>query len=104
MGLCPRIHQSGNTTIHGRMKKNANRGLNWTMVHAAMVAVQHGPRMKARYEAYRKRHPPVAAYSHVANYMAKCIYYMLKSREPYRYHDKKAHKQKLKVVRCRAKR
>ena len=104
MGLCPRIRQSGDTTRHGRMKKNVNRGLNWTMMHAAVVAVQHDPRMKERYEAYRKRHPPLVAYSHVANYMAKCIYHMLKTREPYRYHDKKAYEKKLKVVRRRAKR
>lgn len=102
MGLCPRIHQSGDTVKHGRMKKDANRGLNWTMIHAAMVAVRYDPRMKALYESYRKRHAPLVAYSHVANYMAKCIYHMLKNREPYRYHNKEAYERKLKVVRSRA--
>ena len=103
MGLCPRVHQSGDTVRHGRMKKDANRGLNWAMIRAAMVAVRHDPRMKAKYEAYRKRHSPLVAYSHVANYMAKCIYYMLKRREPYRYYDKEAYERKMKGVRRRAK-
>ena len=91
MGLCPRVYQSGDTKRYGRMKKDANRILTWTMIRAAMVAVQHDPRMKSRYEGYRKRHPPLVAYSHVANYMAKCVYYMLKNREPYRYYDKDAY-------------
>ena len=85
------------------MKKDSNRVLTWTMIRAAMVAGQHDPRMKALYEAYRKRHPPLVAYSHVANYMAKCIYYMLKNREPYRYQNKKAYEKKLKIVRPRDK-
>ena len=103
MGLCPRMHQSGDTKRYGRMKKDANRVLTWVMIRAAMVAVHHDPRMRVRYEGYRKRHPSLVAYSHVANYMAKCIYYMLKNREPYRYYDKDAYERKLKVVRGRAK-
>ena len=103
MGLCPRIYQSGGTAKHGRMKKAADRNLTWVMMRAAMVAVRHDPRMKARYETLRKQHLPVVAYSHVANYMANCIYHMLKRREPYRYHDKTAYEAKLKrlEVRCR---
>ena len=102
MGLCPRVYQSGDTKRHGRMKKDANRVLTWVMIRAAMVAVRYDPRMKSRYEGYRKRHPPLVAYSHVANYMAKCIYYMLKNRELYRYYDEVAYEKKLKVVRGRA--
>ena len=103
LGLCPRIYQSGDRKKHGRMKKAADRNLTWIMMHAAMVAVRHDPRMKARYETLRKQRPPVVAYSHVANYMAYCIYYMLKRREPYRYHNKSAYETKLKRLdaRCR---
>ena len=103
MGLCPRIYQSGGTNKHGRMKKAADRNLTWIMMHAATIAVRHDPRMKARYETLRKQHLPVVAYSHVANYMANCIYHMLKRREPYRYHSKTAYETKLKRLeaRCR---
>ena len=103
MGLCPRIYQSGDTTRYGRMKKAADRNLTWVMMRAAMVAARHDPRMKARYETLRKRHPPAIAYSHVANYIARCIWYMLKRREPYRYHDKASYERKLKRLkgRCR---
>ena len=103
MGLCPRIYQSGGTNKHGRMKKAADRNLTWVMMRAAMVAARHDPRMKARYETLRKQHLPVVAYSHVANYMANCIYHMLKRREPYRYHNRTAYEAKLKRLeaRCR---
>ena len=103
LGLCPRIYQSGDRKKHGRMKKAADRNLTWVMMRAAMVAARHDPRMKARYETLRKQHPPAVAYSHVANYMAYCIYYMLKRREPHRYHSKSAYETKLKRLeaRCR---
>ena len=91
MGLCPRIYQSGGTARYGRMKKAADRNLTWVMMHVATVAVRHDPRIKARYETLWKQHPPVVAYSHVANYMAYCIWYMLEWREPYRYHNKTAY-------------
>ena len=35
--------------------------------------------------------------------MAKCVYYILKNREPYRCYDKDAYERKLKVVQNRAK-
>ena len=72
-------------------------------MRAAIVAARHDPGMKARYETLRKRHPAAVTYSHVANYMANCIYYMLKRREPYRYHKKVAYETKLKRLkgRCR---
>ena len=71
------------------------------MVHAAMIATQHDLRMKAYYEMLRKQHLPIVAYSHVANYMANCIYHMLKRSEPYRYHSKTAYEAKLKRLEAR---
>ena len=102
MGLCPRVYQSGNTVRYGRMKKSSNRNLTWIMVHAALMAVRYDPRMSARFETLRKRHPPLIAYSHVANYLAKTIWYMLTRREPYRYHDKAAYGRKLKQLRAKS--
>lgn len=103
MGLCPRIYQSGDTTRYGRMKKAANRNLTWVMVHAAVVAVQHDLKLKARYAALRKRHPRAVAYSHIANYQARCMHQMLKRREPYKHYNKASYERKLKTVRNRSK-
>ena len=73
------------------------------MMHAATVAVRHDPRIKARYETLRRWYPPAVAYSHVANYMAYCIWYMLERRKLHRYHKKAAYETKLKRLkgRCR---
>ena len=104
MGLCPRVYQSGETTTYGHMKKDSNRKLSWVMIHAATVAVRFDPGMKARYEMLRRRHGPKIAYSHVANYMAKCIWYMLSRREPYRHHSEDAYRRKLATVQNRSRR
>ncbi len=31
-GMCPTLHQSGDTSYHGRMKKDSNRKVNWIMI------------------------------------------------------------------------
>ena len=49
VGMCPTVHQSGNTSYHGRMKKDSNRKANWIMTQSANVAVQHDKRMKEYY-------------------------------------------------------
>ena len=101
MGLCPRVYQSGNTTRFGHMKKAANRNLTWVMMNAAFTAVQHDVRPAARFETLRKRHASLVAYSHMANYLAKTIWYMLTRREPHRYHNKAAYSRKLKKLRAK---
>ena len=101
MGLCPRIYQSGNSTNHGKMKKAADRNLTYVMMHAALVAVRHDPKWMLKYERLQKRHPPLVAISHVANSMARCIWYMLKRREPYRHYNKNSYDAKLKRVKAR---
>ena len=103
MGVCPRTHQSGDTTHRGRMKKASDRNLTAVMMHAALVAVRHDAMWKAKYEKLRKRHPPVVALSHIACSLASSIFYMLKRREPYRYHNKTAYDAKIKRIEARIK-
>ena len=55
-GMCPTLHQSGDTSYHGRMKKDSNKKVNWIMIQAALVASTHDKRMKTYYEKQKKRH------------------------------------------------
>ena len=37
-GLCPTVHQSGNSMYMGRMKKDGNKKINWIMIQGANTA------------------------------------------------------------------
>ena len=45
-GMCPTVHQSGNTMYHGRMKKDSNRKVNRVLIQAAHVAVLYSDTQK----------------------------------------------------------
>jgi transposase len=46
-GLCPTIHQSGNSLYMGRMK-DGNKKIRWIMIQAANTAVRTNDRMNAK--------------------------------------------------------
>ena len=75
--MCPTLHQSGDTSYHGRMKKDSNRKVNWIMIQCALVAVRHDKRMKEYYTRLMKRHRHHIAITHVANKMLTIIGHML---------------------------
>ncbi len=95
-GMCPTVHQSGDSLYHGRMKKDANRNVNWIMIQCALSAATHDPRMMAYYERIKKRHPPQVAITHVARKMLMIIWAMLTRNETYESRDKKLRAAKLK--------
>ena len=95
MGLCPTVRQSGDTIIHGRMKKDRDGALTHIMMNAAMVAKEHDDHMAAIYERHAKRHSPLVARSHLAHKNATYIYSMLKNREPYRHVNDALYQRKL---------
>ena len=82
-GLCPTVHQSGNTTYHGRMRKDSNRHVNWIMNQAAKSAARYDKRMSIVYERARKAHPYHVAVSHVSTKMLTIIWHMLHDRKMY---------------------
>ena len=99
LGLCPRVYQSGDSTKHGRMKKDVDGNLTWMMMQAALVGVRHDPHQSEIYERSGKKHPPKVARSHVANKIAKYIYFMLSNRELYRYRNEELYQNKLARIR-----
>ena len=95
-GMCPTVHQSGNTMYHGRMKKDSNRKANWILTQAANVAIQHDERMKRYYEKVRKAHHHNIAITHVANKMTTIIWHMLTNRTLYSDRNGRLYQKKLK--------
>ncbi len=97
-GMCPTLHQSGDTSYHGRMKKDSNRKVNWVMVQCALVAVRHDPRMKEYYVRLMKRHRHNIAITHVANKMLTIIWHMLTEDNLYEDRNEKLYRAKIRQV------
>ena len=99
-GMCPRVYQSGDTTHHGRIKKDSNRRVNWIMIQAANTAVRHDDRMKRFYEQVKQRHGgnhPIAI-THVANKMITIIWHMLTTMTAHSTKNNELYQKKLKKI------
>lgn len=70
-GLCPSLHQSGEPTHYGKIKREGNKHVRWLMVEAAKSASSHDPEMRALYERTRRRHVSQNAVVRVANKMLR---------------------------------
>ena len=97
-GMCPTVHQSGNTMYHGRMKKDSNRKVNWVLIQAAHMAVLYDGRMRDYYERMKKTHHSSIAITHAANKMIKIIWHMLTNRALYENRNEKLYQKKLKRI------
>jgi transposase len=53
-GLCPRVHQSGDSDRRGPLSKHGPRYLRWALVEAAVTASRH-PLYHQRYERTKRR-------------------------------------------------
>ncbi|MCG8530871.1 MAG: IS110 family transposase [Desulfovibrionales bacterium] len=97
-GFCPNVSQSGKKTYLGKIKKMDTDGLvNWAMCEAANVAVKHDARMKAAYEAARRRHADkhMLGIVVVAHKMVTIMWHMLKNRTPYESRNEDLYRRKL---------
>lgn len=96
-GLCPTIHQSGNS-LYMEMMKDGNKKIRWIMIQAANTAVRTNDRMKKHYAKTVKRHGNSIAITHVSNKMIWIMWYMLKNKENYKDGKVEAYQRKLKRV------
>jgi transposase len=96
-GLCPTVHQSGNSLYMGRMK-DGNKSIRWIMIQAANTAVRTDDRMKKYYSKIVKRHGHSIAITHVANKMIRIMWYMLKNKETYQDGKHATYQRKLKRI------
>ena len=72
-GLCPTLHQSGNSLYMGGMK-DGNKKTRWILIQAANTAVRADARMKKYYTKIVKRHGHSIAITHVANKMIRIMW------------------------------
>lgn len=85
-GLCPTIHQSGDKTYMGKIKKiDTDDLVTWTLCQCANVAAMHDSRMKKVYESAKRRHggKHVLAIVVVAHKMMHIAWHMLTTKTPY---------------------
>jgi transposase len=97
-GLCPTVHQSGNSLYMGRMKKDGNKKINWIMIQAANTASRTDERMKKYYTKIAKRHGHNVAITHVANKMIRIIWAMLTYKQLYNERKNELYETKLKKI------
>ena len=87
-GLCPSVHQSGNSLYIGRMKER-NKKVRWILIEAANTASRTDDRLRKFYLRMVKRHSHHIAITHVANKMMTIIWYMLTHKKL--YNERKQH-------------
>lgn len=85
-GLCPRVHQSGDSDWRGPLTKHGPRWLRWALIEATTWACQH-PAYSQRYQTLsrrlgRQRGPKVARVD-CARQLATAIWWMLTRQQPF---------------------
>lgn len=98
VGLCPSVHQTGETTYMGKMKGGSKKAC-WIMTEAANVAIRADPRLHDYYERKTRRHHHNVAITHVANKMLRIIWHMLIENRLYDQRREERYDSKLKRLR-----
>jgi transposase len=96
-GLCPSIHQSGNSLYMGRMKYG-NKKVRWILIQAANTAARKDDRLRKFYLRIAKRHGHNIAVTHVANKMVTIIWHMLVNKKLYNERKQSLYETKLKRI------
>ena len=85
-GLCPRVHQSGEVDLRGRLSKHGPRYLRWALIDAAAHASRH-PIYTERYQQIKRRvgrqRGSKVAQIDLARRLAEAIWHMLTKNEPF---------------------
>jgi transposase len=85
-GLCPRVHQSGDSDRRGPLTKHGPRYLRWALIEATMHALKH-PVYRERYQRTKRRlgkqRGPKVAQVDIARRLAHAIWHMLTRNEKF---------------------
>jgi transposase len=85
-GLCPRVHQSGNTDRRGPLTKHGPQWLRWALIEATIWASRH-PCYQQRHQQIIKRlgpqRGPKVARVDTARRLATAIWWMLTRNQPF---------------------
>ncbi len=96
-GLCPSVHQSGNSLYMGKMK-DGNKKIRWVLTQAANTAFRTDDRLRKFYLRIAKRHGHKVAITHVASKMCTIIWYMLTYKKLYNERKPNLYEIKLKRI------
>ena len=106
-GLVPRLHQSGESAHHGRLRKASNPTLRWALVELARHGIERDPVLRRRYVHHLRGADPRSATSAakgkavvaVARYLAVVVWCMLSRGEGYRRQEQRPPPSKLQAIR-----
>ena len=82
-GLCPSLHQSGNSLRTGSITKKGNKWVRWVLIQAAQNASRFDPRLKPFYDRVSRRRGSYKAVVAVARKILVSAYFVLMRDEPY---------------------
>jgi transposase len=86
-GLCPKVKQSGEMDVRGRLSKHGPRYLRWALVEAAVHACTH-PIYQERYQQIKRRvgrqRGAKVAQIDLARKLTEAIWYMLTREQPFK--------------------
>lgn len=82
-GLVPSTYSSGGRTYQGRITKQGNKWLRWTLVEAAQTAINKDPWLRSFYDKIAKRRGNKRAKVAVARKLLEIIYRIWQERRPY---------------------
>jgi transposase len=85
-GLCPRVHQSGESDRRGPLTKQGPKYLRWAMLESTMHALRH-PAYAERYQRNKKRlgrqRGARVAQVDIARKLTEAIWHMLTNNQPF---------------------
>jgi transposase len=84
IGIIPSTFSSGGRTFHGRLIKQGNKYLRWSIVEAIWPAIEKDPELRAYYEKIKVKKGPNPAKIATARRLATIIYRVLYQKRPYK--------------------
>ena len=82
MGTAPRVSQSNDTQLVGRITKRGNKAFRTKLVQCALIAIKYSPYLRDFYEGIKSRRGSGKAIIAVARKLLNTIFYTLRE-EPY---------------------
>jgi transposase len=84
IGIIPSTFSSGGRTFHGRLIKQGNKYLRWSIVEAIWPAIEKDHELRVYYEKIRVKKGPNPAKIATARRLATIIYRVLYQKRPYK--------------------
>lgn len=82
-GLTPSVHQSGPKSYTGKITKQGNKFIRWSLTEAAQVAIRYSEYFRYYYNKVRVKQGANSATIAVARRIAEIAYVLLKEKRPY---------------------